>query len=158
MVILTVLILGLKYCCHGNLPHYFISDKDVLSRWILRPNVIKLFTAVIYCHSMVFTVIIMFYNAESRYGHGMAVKSFITLDPGSWKLSFYWEHLSEMRNGKMKKKISRAFIFFFNVDDLSVLNWLDCFSLASMPSNFWPQTSNSNRQTWNRPRLFAIGV
>ncbi len=85
MVILTVVILGLKYCYRGNLPRYIISDKDVLSRWILRPNVIKLFTAVIYCHSMVFTVIIMFYNTESRYGHGMAVnyrgKKFYNIGP-----------------------------------------------------------------------------
>jgi hypothetical protein len=37
-------------------------------------NVRKLFTAAIYCHSMVFTVIIMFYNTEWQYDHGMAEK------------------------------------------------------------------------------------
>ncbi len=83
MVILTLLILGLKYC--GKLPRYFIGDKDVLSHWIW-PNVIKLFTAIIYCHSMVFTVIIiMFYNTEWRYDHGMAVnycgKRFYNIGP-----------------------------------------------------------------------------
>ncbi len=85
MVILTLLILVLKYCYRGNLPRYFISDKDVLSRWILGPMIYKLFTMVIYCHSMVFTIIIMFYNTEWQYDHGMVVnyrgKKFYNIGP-----------------------------------------------------------------------------
>jgi len=52
MVILTLIILGLKYC--GKLLWYLY-----LSPW---SNVIKFFIRVIYCHSMVFTAILMFYN------------------------------------------------------------------------------------------------
>jgi hypothetical protein len=52
MVILTLLILWLKYS--GKLRQYLCSPP-----WA---TVIKLFIRVIYCHSMVFTVIAMFYN------------------------------------------------------------------------------------------------
>jgi hypothetical protein len=51
-VILTLLILGLKYC--GRLLPYLY-----LPPWA---NVIKLFIGVIYCHYMVFNAIMMFYN------------------------------------------------------------------------------------------------
>jgi hypothetical protein len=54
MVILTLLILGLKYCC--KLLRYLS-----LPPWV---NVIKHFIRVIYCHSMVFTAILMFYITE----------------------------------------------------------------------------------------------
>ncbi len=57
------LILGLKYC--GKLPQYLC-----LPPWA---NVIKLFSSVIYWHSMVFTAIIIFYNTRWQQYHGMAV-------------------------------------------------------------------------------------
>jgi hypothetical protein len=63
MVILTRLILGLKYC--GKLSRYLC-----LPPWA---HVIKLFIRVIYCHSTVFTAILMIYNTERWYDHGMAV-------------------------------------------------------------------------------------
>jgi hypothetical protein len=49
------------------------------------PNVIKLFIRVIYCHSMVFTAILILYNTERWYNHGMAVnyhgKKFYNIGP-----------------------------------------------------------------------------
>ena len=63
MVILTLLFQRLKY--FGRLLQYLC-----LPPW---PNVIKLFIRVIYCHSMVFTVIIMFHNTGWQQYHGMVV-------------------------------------------------------------------------------------
>jgi hypothetical protein len=63
MVIISPRILGLKYF-------------SKLMRFLCLPawaNVIKLFIRVIYCHSMVFTAILMFYNTELQYNHGMVV-------------------------------------------------------------------------------------
>jgi hypothetical protein len=44
-------------------------------------------TTVIYCHSIVFTKVMLLYNTELQYDHEMAVnycgKNFITLGPGS---------------------------------------------------------------------------
>ncbi len=81
MVILTLPILGLKYC--SKLLWYLC-----LPPWA---NVIKLFIRVIYCHSMVFTAIVMFYNTEWWYNHGMAVnycgQKFYNIGP-SWS-QFY---------------------------------------------------------------------
>jgi len=71
-----------------------------------RPNVIKLFTAVIYCHSMVFTLIIMFYNTEWWYDHGMAVnyrcKKFYNIGPRSHihNTSFSSEPMNELNKLK----------------------------------------------------------
>jgi hypothetical protein len=71
MVILTLIILGLKY-------YYYLC----LPPW---DNVIKLFIRVIYCHSMVFTAILMFYNTGWQQYHGMAVnyhgKKFYEIGP-----------------------------------------------------------------------------
>ncbi len=76
MVILTLLILRLKYC--NKLLQYLC-----LPPWA---NVIKLFIWVIYCHFMVFTAMIMFHNTGWQQYHGTAVnttvKSFVTLAPG----------------------------------------------------------------------------
>jgi len=80
MVILTLLILGLKYC--SKLPQYLC-----LPPWA---NVVKLFIRVIYCHSIVFTAILMLYNTEWQYNHGMAVnyrgKKFYNIGP--WGLCY----------------------------------------------------------------------
>ncbi len=62
-VFLTMLFLGLKY--HGKLLCYLS-----LPPWA---NVIKLFTMVILCHSVVNTTIILFYNTEWQQNHGMAM-------------------------------------------------------------------------------------
>ncbi len=49
--------------------------------------VIKRFIMAIYCHSVVITVAILFYNIEKQIYHGMAVnydrKTFYTIDPWS---------------------------------------------------------------------------
>jgi hypothetical protein len=75
MVILTLLILGLKYC--GKLPRYLC-----LPPWV---NVIKLLIKVIYSHSMVFTAILMFYNTGWQQYHRMGVnyhgKKFYNIGP-----------------------------------------------------------------------------
>jgi hypothetical protein len=79
MVILTLLLLGLKYCV--KLPPYLS-----LPLW---GNVIKLFIAVIYCHSMAITMVILFYNTECHQHHIMVInytgKFFITLAPGLYE-------------------------------------------------------------------------
>ncbi len=77
MVILTLLILGLKYC--GKLPRYLC-----LPPWA---NVLKLFVKVIYSHSTVITKVMLLYNTEWQYDHGMAVnyrsKKFYNIGPRS---------------------------------------------------------------------------
>ncbi len=75
MVILTLLIKGLKYS--GKLLQYLC-----LSPWA---NVRKLFIRVTYCHSMVCTAILVFYNTGWQQYHGMAVnyhgKKFNNINP-----------------------------------------------------------------------------
>ncbi len=79
MVILTLPILGFKH--YGKLPWYLR-----LPPWA---NIIKHFIQVIYCHSMVFTAIIMFYNTGWQQYHGIAVnyhgKKFYNIGPK-------WQH------------------------------------------------------------------
>ncbi len=57
---------------HGNLPLYHSKLPKYLS---LTPwtSVTKLFTVAIYCHPMVITVVILFYNTEWQQCRGMAV-------------------------------------------------------------------------------------
>jgi hypothetical protein len=52
--------------CRGKLPWYL-----GLPPWT---NVIKLFTMVIYCHSIAVTAVILFYSAELQKYLGTAVK------------------------------------------------------------------------------------
>jgi hypothetical protein len=75
MVILTLLFLGLKY--FGKIPQYLC-----LPPWA---DVIKLFIRVIYCHSMVFTMILAFLNTGYQQCHEMVVnyngKKFYNISP-----------------------------------------------------------------------------
>ncbi len=64
----------LKYC--GKLPQHFLPP------WV---DVIKLFIGVMYCHFVVFIMILMFYNTGWHQYHGMIVnnhgKKFDEIDP-----------------------------------------------------------------------------
>jgi hypothetical protein len=78
MVILTLPILGLKYC--GNLLSYYSTLLSFQGKF----NVINI-PMVIYHHSTVITKVMLLYNTEWRYDHGMAVnyrsKKFYNIGP-----------------------------------------------------------------------------
>ncbi len=75
----TLLFLGLKY--HGNL----LSYCSYLLSFQGKFNVINV-PMVIYCHSTIITKVMLLYNTEWWYDHGMAVnycgKKFYNIWPG----------------------------------------------------------------------------
>ncbi len=105
MVILTLLILGLKY--FGKLLWYLCLPPLA--------NVIKLFITVIYRHSMVFTAILMFYNTERQYDHGIAVnycsEKFYNIGPCS-HLPFNEKCFNKIFENRYQTRLSRLLYSF----------------------------------------------
>ncbi len=54
---------------------FFSSRPKIDSIFVRKPGVIKLFTMVIYCQSIVITTVIFLFNTEWQQYHGMVVKS-----------------------------------------------------------------------------------
>ncbi len=98
MVILTLLILGLKYW--GKLLQYLCLPPLA--------NVIKLFIRVIYSRSMVFTKIMMFYNTGWQQYHQMGVnyqgKKFYNIGPREC-FNFVWTSIGLTRFGPILTKL-----------------------------------------------------